>query len=153
MVVLRGLATIDAYKYMNACTYVPYVHGTHTHTHKHTHKHIGVCTMYIQIFEFMNVYVHATYIYDYSESCTCTYMYIHVHKFMNMYIHVCTMFGHVCPFLLYLVQVGRIPDVLVEIQNVIVVKQHSWNLLIMHTLFDCQSFVLFIYIFRLEQAG
>ncbi len=33
-----------------------------------------------------------------------------VHKFMNMYIHVCTMFRHVYTVLPYHVQGGRIPN-------------------------------------------
>ncbi len=36
---------------------------------------------------------------------------IRVHKFMNMYLHVCTMFRHVYTILPYPVQGGRIPDV------------------------------------------
>ncbi len=36
---------------------------------------------------------------------------IRVHKFMNMYVHVCTMFKHVYTVLPYPVQGGRIPDV------------------------------------------
>ncbi len=35
---------------------------------------------------------------------------IRVHKFMNMYVHVCTMFKHVYTVLPYPVQGGRIPD-------------------------------------------
>jgi hypothetical protein len=38
------------------------------------------------------------------------YMYTHVHEFINMYIHVCTMFRHVYTVLQYLVQGVRIPD-------------------------------------------
>jgi hypothetical protein len=56
----------------------------------------------------MNMYVHATY--NYVNACTCIYMYIHVHEFMNMYIHVCTMFRHLCTVLQYPVQGGRVPD-------------------------------------------
>ncbi len=95
------------------------------------------CTMYIQIYLLVNVYVQITYIYVnlnvyilciyislnaytsmyivhttyiYVYLCTCTYMDIREHKFMNMYIHVCTMFRHVYTVLQYPVQVGRIPD-------------------------------------------
>ncbi len=64
--------------------------------------------MYIHIMELIYVYVHITYIFKYL--CICTYMDIRVHKFMNMYIHVCTMFRHVYTVLPYPVQGGRIPD-------------------------------------------
>ena len=64
--------------------------------------------MYIHIIDCIYVYVHTTYIVNYL--CTCTYMGIRVHKFMNMYIHVCTMFRHVYTVLPYPVQGGRIPD-------------------------------------------
>ncbi len=64
--------------------------------------------MYIHIIECIYVYVHTTYIYQYA--CTCTYMDIRVHKFMNMYVHFCTMFRHVYTVLPYPVQGGRIPD-------------------------------------------
>jgi hypothetical protein len=47
--------------------------------------------MHIHITECIYVYVHTTYIYKYL--CTCTYMDMRVHKFMNMYVHVCTMFS------------------------------------------------------------
>ncbi len=40
----------------------------------------------------------------------CTYMFMTVCKLVNMYIHVCTMFRHVCTNLPILVQVVRIPD-------------------------------------------
>ncbi len=36
---------------------------------------------------------------------------ISVHKFMNMYLHVCTMFKHIYTVLQYPVHVGRIPDI------------------------------------------
>ncbi len=64
--------------------------------------------MYIHIIDCIYVYVHTTYINNYL--CTCTYMGIRVHKFMNMYIHVCTMFRHIYTVLPYPVQGGRIPD-------------------------------------------
>ena len=41
----------------------------------------------------------------------CTYMFIHVHTFINMYIHVCTMYRALCTDLQILVHVVRIPDV------------------------------------------
>jgi hypothetical protein len=40
----------------------------------------------------------------------CTYMFMSVCKCMNIYVHVCTMFRHVCTVLPILVQVVRIPD-------------------------------------------
>ena len=41
---------------------------------------------------------------------TCTYMFILVHNFINMYIHVCTMYRALCTDLQILVHVVRIPD-------------------------------------------
>jgi hypothetical protein len=78
--------------------------------HTHKCKYERVYTMYIHIIQCIYVYVHTTYIYVYL--CTCTYMDIRVHKFMNMYVHVCTMFRHVYTVLQYPVQVGRFPDAL-----------------------------------------
>ena len=40
----------------------------------------------------------------------CTYMFMPVRNFVNMYIHVCTMYRDVCTDLPILVQVVRIPD-------------------------------------------
>ncbi len=40
----------------------------------------------------------------------CTYMFMPVRNFVNMYIHVCTMYSDVCTDLPILVQVVRIPD-------------------------------------------
>ena len=40
----------------------------------------------------------------------CTYMFILVHNFINMYIHVCTMYRALCTNLQILVHVVRIPD-------------------------------------------
>ncbi len=71
--------------------------------------------MYIHIIDCIYVYVHITYIFKYL--CTCTYMDIRVHKFMNMYVHVCTMFRHVYTVLPYPFQGGRIPDVQPELGN------------------------------------
>ncbi len=68
-----------------------------------------VCTMYIQRYETMNMYVHLNiFMYMYIP---CTYMFMSVCKCMNIYVHVCTMFRHVCTVLPLLVQVVRIPDV------------------------------------------
>ncbi len=54
------------------------------------------------------------YIYVYSCTCIyygpCTYMFTTVCKLLNMQIHVCTMFRHVCTNLPIPVQVVRIPD-------------------------------------------
>ncbi len=65
--------------------------------------------MFIHIIDCIYVYVHTTYMFQYI--CTCTYMDIRVHKFMNMYVHVCSMFRHVYTVLPYPVQGGWIPDV------------------------------------------
>jgi hypothetical protein len=46
----------------------------------------------------------------------CTYMFMSVCQFMNIYVHVCTMFRHVCTVLPILVQVVRIPDVIQDVQ-------------------------------------
>ncbi len=64
--------------------------------------------MYRQRYECMNMYVHLhilMYMY-----ILCTYMFMSVCKCMNIYVHVCTMFRHVCTVLPILVQVVRIPD-------------------------------------------
>ena len=69
-----------------------------------------VCTMYRQRYECMNMYVHLhIFMYMYIP---CTYMFMSVCQCMNIYVHVCTMFRHVCTVLPILVQVVRIPDVL-----------------------------------------
>jgi hypothetical protein len=54
--------------------------------------------MYVQICIFMYMYI------------ACTYMFMPVRNFVNMYIHVCTMYRDVCTDLPILVQVVRIPD-------------------------------------------
>ncbi len=65
--------------------------------------------MYIHFIHCKYVYVHTIYIFNYL--CTYTYMDIRVHRFMDMYVHVCTMFRHNYTVLPYPVQGGRIPDV------------------------------------------
>jgi hypothetical protein len=52
------------------------------------------------------------YVYIYVQVHTCTYMFILVHEFVNMYIHVCTMYRALCTDLQILVHVVRIPDAL-----------------------------------------
>ena len=54
--------------------------------------------MYVHICIFMYMYI------------ACTYMFMPVRNFVNMYIHVCTMYRDVCTDLPILVQVVRIPD-------------------------------------------
>jgi hypothetical protein len=54
--------------------------------------------MYVHICVFMYMYI------------ACTYMFMLVRNFVNMYIHVCTMYRDVCTDLPILVQVVRIPD-------------------------------------------
>jgi hypothetical protein len=62
----------------------------------HTLRDIHV--MYVHICIFMYMYI------------ACTYMFMPVRNFVNMYIHVCTMYRDVCTDLPILVQVVRIPD-------------------------------------------
>ena len=58
----------------------------------------------------MYIHVHVCiFMYMY---IVCTYMFILVHNYMNMYIHVCTMYRAVCTDLQILVHVVRIPDAL-----------------------------------------
>ncbi len=65
--------------------------------------------MYIQSEKYMYMYVHiCIFMYMYKG---CTYMFMPVRNFVNMYIHVCTMYIDVCTDLPILVQVVRIPDV------------------------------------------
>ena len=59
--------------------------------------------MYVHICIFMYMYI------------ACTYMFMLVRNFVNMYIHVCTMYRDVCTDLPILVQVVRIPDVYLHI--------------------------------------
>ncbi len=47
-------------------------------------------------------------------------MFMLVRDFVNMYIHVCTMYRDVCTDLPFLVQVVRIPDVELGTRNMIV---------------------------------
>ena len=54
--------------------------------------------MYVHVCIFMYMYI------------ACTYMFILVHNFINMYIHVCTMYRALCTDLQILVHVVRIPD-------------------------------------------
>jgi hypothetical protein len=64
--------------------------------------------MYIQSEKYMYMYVHiCIFMYMY---IACTYMFMPVRNFVNMYIHVCTMYRDVCTDLPILVQVVRIPD-------------------------------------------
>ena len=68
--------------------------------------------MYIHIYTFMKMYVPCTYnlyinMYMFT---TRSYMFRLVCNSQNMYIHVCSMFRHVCTVLPSLVQVVRIPD-------------------------------------------
>ena len=53
---------------------------------------------YVHVCIFMYMYI------------ACTYMFILVHNFINMYIHVCTMYRALCTDLQILVHVVRIPD-------------------------------------------
>ena len=55
--------------------------------------------MYVDICIFMYMYI------------ACTYSSRLVHNFINMYIHVCTMYRALCTDLQILVHVVRIPDV------------------------------------------
>ena len=57
----------------------------------------------------MYMYVHICSIFMYMY-IACTYMFMPVRNFVNMYIHVCTMYRDVCTDLPILVQVVRIPD-------------------------------------------
>jgi len=69
----------------------------HVHTNVLQHEH--VCTTYIHLDIFM------------FKVQTCTYTFVLSWTCVNMYIHVCTMFRHVCTGLPNPVQVVRIPDV------------------------------------------
>ncbi len=53
---------------------------------------------YVHVCIFMYMYI------------ACTFMFILVHNFINMYIHVCTMYRALCTDLQILVHVVRIPD-------------------------------------------
>jgi hypothetical protein len=59
--------------------------------------------MYVDICIFMYMYI------------ACTYSSRLVHNFINMYIHVCTMYRALCTDLHILVHVVRIPDVIYDI--------------------------------------
>ncbi len=88
--------------------------------------HRSVCTVSKHILTSMHVYVQCTYkdmnswtcmyIYIYLCTCTyhhllpCTYTFMSACNLVNLYIHVCTIFRHICTVLPILVQVVRIPD-------------------------------------------
>ncbi len=51
-----------------------------------------------------------TFLYIHVHVHTCTYTFMISRNCLNMYIHVCTMFRHICTVLPNPVQVVRIPD-------------------------------------------
>jgi hypothetical protein len=90
----------------------------HVHTLRDIHVH--VCTYLYIYHKYTDMYIHV-HVCRYVHTCTCMmYMYILactymfmlqvVRNFVNMYIHVFTMYRDVCTDLPILVQVVRIPD-------------------------------------------